>query len=255
MKILIAFFMLFLFLSNSCKEKEFTKNPLESYKIAKEPYDDKDYEVAITKLGQFKSRFPYSKFAVEAELLIANAHFNLGKYEEAAIGYEQFVKLHPKHPEMPYALFKVGQCYWMLAPDDVDREQEYTKKAIKKWELLIAKGLNNQYVNKAKKLILKGKRRVAGSMEFIAKFYCKQEIYQACAFNYINLAKNFGEFADIRKRALEKAADALIVLAKQKEKNPKDDSNIYFYKLNANQIRKMAKNLRMDANNVQKTKQ
>src|SRR4051812_28292124 len=89
-----CFYTLFL---TGCAEKEFDpNNPEKSYGIAKEPYDDENYEIALQKLGEFKSRFPYSKFAAEAELLIANSQFELGHYTEAALAYEQFVKLHPK---------------------------------------------------------------------------------------------------------------------------------------------------------------
>ncbi len=132
---LLVFIGIFNVLLTACTEKEFDPNdPAKSYGIAKEPYDDENYEIALTKLGEFKSRFPYSKYATEAELLIANSHYELSQYTEAALAYAQFVKLHPRHPQVDYAMFRIGESYWQDSPEEVDREQEYTLKAIEEWQ-------------------------------------------------------------------------------------------------------------------------
>src|SRR6185312_11564391 len=154
----LLFLLLLAGFLTSCAEKEFDpNNPEKSYSIAKEPYDDGNYEIALTKLGEFKSRFPYSKYATEAELLIANSQFELGHYTEAALAYEQFVKLHPRHPKADFAEFRVGESYWQDAPEEIDREQDYTLKAIKEWGKLLEKMPDSPYAKKAKELIAKGK--------------------------------------------------------------------------------------------------
>ena len=86
--------LFYLILMTNCSEKEFNpEQPHESFIIAKEPYDDGNYDIALTKLGEFKSRFPYSQYATEAELLIANSHFKLLHYAEATASFKQFIKL------------------------------------------------------------------------------------------------------------------------------------------------------------------
>ena len=234
----------------SCVDKEMSKNPVEAYKSSKEAYDDGDYEIALTTLGEFKSRFPYSQYAVEAELLIANSHYELEHYEEAAVAYSQFVKLHPRHAKLDFAMYRVGESYWMLSPEAIDREQEFTRKAIDEWQKLIDRLPNSKYSKQARALVLKGKRRVADSSEFVAAFYCKQEIYSACAFRYISLAREFPEFKDMRKGALSKAGDALIIISKVKKEDPKSDKNIYFSTLDSQQIVALAKKLKNEARKV-----
>lgn len=238
-------FAAFLGIFAGCAEKEFDPNdPAKSYGIAKEPYDDENYEMALTRLGEFKSRFPYSKYAAEAELLIANAHFELGHYTEAALAYEQFVKLHPKHPKIDYAMFRVGESYWEDAPEQIDREQDYTLKSIKEWEKLIAKLPDSPYSKKASELVKQGKRRVADSIAFIIRFYCKQDIYHACAYRAIQLADEYPEFSDLRIEALEYAIKALDKVADAKAADPKSDKNLYFKSMTADEIRGRAANFR-----------
>jgi outer membrane protein assembly factor BamD len=228
-----------------CEEKEFDPNdPAKSYGIAKEPYDDESYELAVTKLGEFKSRFPYSKYAVEAELLIANAQYELGRYTEAALAYEQFVKLHPKHPKVDFAAFRVGESYWQDAPEEIDREQDYTIKAVREWEKLIARQPDSPYSKQARELVKQGKRRIAESIGFVARFYCKQAVYHACAYRSIQLADEYPEFPDLRVQALENAIMSLEKVADAKAADPSSDKNLYFKQMSAQEIRERAANFR-----------
>src|SRR6476469_5787081 len=97
-------------LSTACVEKDVDPNdPAAAFAKARESYDDEMYEISIQRLGEFKSRFPYSKHAPEAELMVANAHYQLGHFSEAASAYEQFAKLHPRHEQADYAQFRVGE--------------------------------------------------------------------------------------------------------------------------------------------------
>lgn len=237
--------LLFSIISASCTEKEFDPNdPAGSFVIAKEPYDDKNYESAVQKLGEFKSRFPYSKFTSQAELLIANAQFELERYEEAANSYSQFVKLHPKHEQVDFAMYRVGESYWSDSPEAIDRDQEYTVKAMEEWGQLIAKFPDNKYSTQAAQKVAEGRRRLALSSEFVANFYCKMKKYHACAYRFTDLLENYPMFVDLHANALNKAADAFDKLAKAKTQDPESDKNIYFKQYSAAELTAKATELR-----------
>lgn len=248
--ILIAiYFIIF----QGCEEKQFDpNNPQTSFAMAKEPYDDENYELAIIKLGEFKARFPYSRYAIEAELLMANSHFENGDYAESAAAYNQFATFHPNHPQVAYALFRVGASYWADAPEEIDREQEFTHKAIAEWQKLINTKSKSKYTEQAKELIKEGKLRLARSEEFIANFYCEQEIWHACAYRNIQLAARFPEYAKIRYKAVVKAADALLILAKEKDKDEESDKNLYFKNLTVDELKEKSKRLRATAQSLKK---
>lgn len=204
-------------LAAACTEKGIIPdNPQESFANAREPYDDHNYELAIKKLGEFKSRFPYSRYAVEAELLIADSYFATGKFTEAGVAYEQFVKLHPKHEKIDLALFRVGLSYWKDAPEQIDREQEYTQIAISKWEKLIKEFPSNPYTSEAKELMDKGKLRIAKSEDFVARYYCRKEIWHSCAYHSLIILERFKDYTDLATAAIERASIALEHIAKEK---------------------------------------
>lgn len=241
-------FCFFLIIAVACTEERFDPNdPQKSFLLAREPYDDKSYEIALQKLGEFKTRFPYSQYATEAELLMANSHFELGQYIEAAAAYESFVKLHPKHPEVDYAQFRIGESHWQEAPEEIDREQDYTKLAVSSWQKLLKEKPKSKYAGEAAEKLKQGQQRLAESDEFISKFYCKLEIYHACASRSLKLAEDFKQFPKIRKDALNRAAKAFEKMAEIKEQDPESDKNIYFKTMTAQEIRAKAVALRSES--------
>ena len=219
----------------------------QSFVVAKQAFDDGDHELAIAKLGAFRARFPYNKQATEAELLIADATYELGHYPEALVAYQRFARLHPRHPRRAYALFRVGQSHWVQAPTEIDREQNYTSKALVAWQKLIAAYPTTAEANKARQLLDEGERRVAGSFAFIADFYCAQKVYHACAYRHIKLAQTYARFRDIAKGSYHKAAEALEQVLQIKRKQPQANSNLYLRSYSSQQLALYIKKLRAKA--------
>src|SRR5690606_5221304 len=58
---------------------------------------EKDWVAAAKYFSFIKARFPYSKFAVLAELRMADAEFGAGHHLQAIDGYKLFIKFHPTH--------------------------------------------------------------------------------------------------------------------------------------------------------------
>ena len=238
--------------SYSCVDDDYDKtDPSASFADAREYYEDENYEIALQRLGEFKSRFPYSKHAVEAELLIAKSHFELENFEEAAVEFKQFIKLHPKNKDVPYAMFMVGKSYWTGSPDDIDRDQDLTKTAIKEWQVLLDKYPNSEYSSKAKTMMKEGHRRIAESHLFVVQFYCKQEIFHACAHRAMALLELYPQYKDIKLTALHKAALAFSHLAEQKEEERDSDKNIFFKSLTSQQLSDKAKQFKSLADKLE----
>ncbi len=247
MRLIIA---VLIFLS-ACQEKEFDVNDVPgSYQIAKEPYDNRNYEIALRRLGEFKSRFPYSKYAIEAELLMANAHFELGHYPEATVAYKQFIKLHPRHPSTAFSQFRMGLSYWKDAPEAINREQDLTARAISEWKVLLEKYPQDPLVDEAKKLIEQGEKRIVDSEEFIAKFLCKQEKYHACAYRNMKMVESTpAKYRAQIKRALLDGAFAIDKMLDNKKADD-EDSNLFFKNHSPDELRTKAAKFRADASKL-----
>ena len=73
----------------------------------REDHKDNDWEKVITEVNEFKSRYPYSPFVAESDLLQADAYFQSAKYTEAVVSYTEFLKKNPNHPQASLASFRM----------------------------------------------------------------------------------------------------------------------------------------------------
>lgn len=243
----IYFKLLALVFATSCVTDNYdSQSPSESFKYAKKPYDNEDYETALNRLGEFTSKYPYSRYSTKAELLIADSYFNLKKYPEASVKYETFVKLHPKHPKIDLALYRVGLSYWNDAPENIDREQQFTKIALNKWQVLINNYPNSSYSKKARKYRQVGKKRLAEADLFSANFYCQQEIWHSCAYKSEIILERHKEYKYIYINALKNASHAFVKLADHYQKD--SVTNIYYRSMSKEELLNKSKDLKKEYN-------
>ncbi len=116
-------------------------------------------------------------------------------------------------------------------------------KAIEQWEQLLTTHPSGEYAEKAKDLIATGTFRLAGSLEFIANFYCRQEIYHACAYRLELLMKKYPKDQEMQMRSRPKLAESLFKVAAEKRDKPDDVSNIYTRDFTVAQLEKRAREL------------
>lgn len=141
-------------------------------------YSKKDYWQAKPVFTELRDKFPLSQYAVLAELRLADIHFFSREYVEAIHFYEEFKRLHPSHPDVPYAIFQLGMCYFEQRAS-IDRDQTPVEKASRHFELLITLYPDSPFTGKAM-----GKYTICRQMMFehdfyIAAFYYKTKEYWA----------------------------------------------------------------------------
>src|SRR4029079_1103895 len=90
---------LFLLLGAGCASGSLAEsNSAEAaFKAAEEFEKDERFEEALTKFNEVKNKHPYSKYAVEAELHIADIHYKREAYIESQTAYQLFKDFHPKN--------------------------------------------------------------------------------------------------------------------------------------------------------------
>src|SRR3989339_930602 len=112
-KILLSFIVL-LFCGCSLFETshQMNKNVEELVSEGSSAFLDQDYPTAIKAYTNLKDWYPFSKYAILAELKIADSHFYLKEYDEAILAYEEFEKLHPKNEAIPYVIYQTGLSWF-----------------------------------------------------------------------------------------------------------------------------------------------
>lgn len=165
----------------------------------------KDYEDAIKDFRQLKERYPYSKYAMLAELKLGDAHFYHEDYTDAAIAYEEFARLHPRNEVIPYVLYQIGMCHF-LSFSAVDRDQEETRLAIEAFQRLIQTFPDSEYALKANKQLFECQKRIAthefhvGRLYFImGEYYAARERLEVVNRKYPQAIKDMGYDVELDK--------------------------------------------------------
>jgi outer membrane protein assembly factor BamD len=137
-----------------------------------------DYPKAVSLFQEVIDNYPFSEFAPLAELKIAGINESMGKFEEAASFYQDFVELHPNHPQVPFALYKLGESY-IAQMRDPDRDQEATRKALTQLEFLVTRYPQSEFAQQGGGLLQRARDQLALREASIAEFYFSKGQYYA----------------------------------------------------------------------------
>ena len=89
----------------------------QNYEKGLEELKDENFAEATRYFSFVKQKFPFSSYAVLAELALADTQFARGNYQEAIDAYKTFARLHPTHEKVEdgYVAFKI--CRLLRAGD------------------------------------------------------------------------------------------------------------------------------------------
>ena len=82
------------------------------YKNAKEELDSGNYAGAVKAYEALEAKYPFGRYAQQAQLDIAYARYKEGETAECVAAADRFIKLHPNHANVDYALYIKGLAYF-----------------------------------------------------------------------------------------------------------------------------------------------
>jgi outer membrane protein assembly factor BamD len=180
-----------------CATSDEASKPVTYSMTAKQNYEkglaelkDENYPEAQKYFQFVRSKFPFSKYAVLAELAIADNNFERGNYTEAIDSYKQFLRLHPTHEKAVdgYAAYKIGQCYFKDMPDDIwllppsyEKDQSAVSDALREVDDFVKKYPDSPYVKDAQVLRREALKRLVDHEVYVARFYLDRDHPKAAA--------------------------------------------------------------------------
>ena len=76
------------------------------YQQAQDDLNNKSYNSAVTKLKALESRYPFGRYAEQAQLELIYANYKNMEPEAARAAAERFIRSHPQHPNVDYAYYQ-----------------------------------------------------------------------------------------------------------------------------------------------------
>ncbi|HYS42550.1 MAG TPA: outer membrane protein assembly factor BamD, partial [Geobacteraceae bacterium] len=136
-------------LAGCATTKSAATTPEAQFKEGETLYAARHYEDAIAQWKKVKEGNAPPELTAQVELKIADAQFANKNYIEAASAYEDFRKLHPTNEKTPYALYRLGLCYYNQI-SGIDTEQTPVKNAVTMFESFLSQYPASEYAADAR---------------------------------------------------------------------------------------------------------
>jgi len=189
---ILAFSILLLFAGCSGLSEDPTKNwsPEKLYTEAKDKVSAGDYETGIKYLESLEARYPYGRYAEQAQLELAYAQY---KYDEPALAIaaaDRFIRLYPTHPNVDYAYYLKGLvnfhgeksiANWLFRQKDdlSDRDPKGARDSYNAFRELVERFPNSRYAPDARHRMAYLFDSQARYETQVARFYYERDDYVA----------------------------------------------------------------------------
>ncbi|MCP4676117.1 MAG: outer membrane protein assembly factor BamD [Deltaproteobacteria bacterium] len=201
---LIAISVFVLFSCNKNKDSDslldYTQTAERQFQEAMDEFDDEDCVSAEKLFLDVRKKFPYSSYAVLAELRIADCQFIQGSHAEAAVLYQQFVKAHPTHEEAHYSSYRRGLCYhemipgdWVITPPPHERDQAATRDARAAFTRFLKTYPRSPWRDRAEELRQEVVDALVRHEMYVASFYLSRDDRLAASVRLEGIRKHFPE--------------------------------------------------------------
>jgi outer membrane protein assembly factor BamD len=204
---------------SGCSSAPVSENdPASLYKDAEDEIKSDHYQIAIDKLRAIRNKYPYSKYAVDAQLRLADVYFMQEDFAEAAAAYETFRDLHPKHEKVPYAMFRIAKSYYKDSPSNVARDLTPAQKASDAYNDYLRRFPNAPDAQEARTDLAAARKLLADKEIYIGDFYYKRDFYDSAKPRFERVLELYSDTPDV-----EEAKAKLSKIADYEAKHPKTD--------------------------------
>ena len=158
------------------------------YDQAQKRMNAKNYYGAIESLEAIENRYPFGKYAEQAQVELIYAHFMNSETEASHSAAEKFIRLHPRHPNIDYAYFMKGLSSYtrdagLLArvtnTDLSSRDVSGAKLAFSELTEFLTRFPDSQYAPYAKQRLIYLRNLVASNELAAADYYVTRKAYVA----------------------------------------------------------------------------
>ena len=139
---------------------------------------------------KLEARYPYGRYAQQAQLEIAYAYWKDSERASAIAAVDRFIKLYPNHPHVDYAYYLKGLINFnentgLLAglsnPDMSERDPKGTREAFAAFKELVTRFPNSRYADDATARMRYLVNSLASHEVHVARWYMRRGAYLAAA--------------------------------------------------------------------------
>lgn len=158
------------------------------YGEARDAMAERDWAKAIRYLEKLEARFPYGRYAQQAQLEVAWAHWKYDERGAALAAVDRFIKLHPNHEALDYAYYlkglinfteDAGLLSFLSDPDLAERDPRAAREAFAAFREVTTRFPESKYAADAAARMRYLVNALARHEVHVARWYMKRGAYLA----------------------------------------------------------------------------
>jgi outer membrane protein assembly factor BamD len=164
--------------------------PEKLYSDAKDDLKSGQYESAIKGFERLEARYPFGRWAQQAQIDTAYAHYKSGDRVLALAALERFLKLYPNHSALDYVYYLKGlinfneQQGWLSSfggQDLAERDLDAARESFDAFKQVVTRFPESKYAPDAEARMKFLVNSMASGEVHVARYYYKRGAYVAAA--------------------------------------------------------------------------
>jgi outer membrane protein assembly factor BamD len=185
------------------------------YAEAKDEIAKNGFANAIKYLEKLEARYPYGRYAQQAQIELAYVYFKEGENASAIAAADRFIKLHPNHPNVDYVYYLKGLINFnedlgllgkVSRQDLTERDPKAARDSFDAFKELANRYPDSKYTPDAIERMKYLVNALASHEVHVARYYMKRGAYVAAA--------NRAQYALLNYAQAPAVEEALFVMVK-----------------------------------------
>ena len=160
------------------------------YGEARQLMSDREWTKAVKYLEKLEARYPYGRFAQQAQLDIAYSYWKDGERASAIAAADRFIKMYPNHDNVDYAIYlkglvsfddNMGIMGFIDQPDFAERDPKGAREAFATFKELIDRFPNSKYAEDSAARMRWLVNSLSQHEVHVARYYMRRGAYVAAA--------------------------------------------------------------------------
>lgn len=160
------------------------------YSEAKSAMQGGDYEEAIQLYEKMLARYPYGRYAQQAQVELIFAYYKYDEPESALAAADRFIKTYPRHPHIDYVYYLKGLVNFnrgkdliskYLPQDPTKRDPGAARDSFNDFATLVKKYPDSKYAKDSRQRMIFLRNNLAMYEVHVADYYMRRGAYVAAA--------------------------------------------------------------------------
>ena len=171
----------------------------EIYEEAKLSQKDAIYDKALKYFEKLEARYPFGRYAQQAQIEIAYTHFKAGDAAAALAACDRFIKLYPNHRHVDYIYYLKGLINFngnvglFGRQDPTERDPKGMQESFEAFRVLVTRFPDSRYAEDARQRMNWLVNALASHEIHVARYYLRRGAYLAAANRAQDVVKTYRE--------------------------------------------------------------